>query len=95
MYRWKGRRKDDGRDDEKMLLWKRESTKKRARCEDDERLAKLMSKEIGEDGIVERKVVAERRSGRACSYPPLEGVDMKSESTEKERDAKTMNERRK
>ena len=47
--------------------WKKESTRNRARCEDDERLAVIKSREIGEDGIVERKVVAERRFGRACS----------------------------
>ncbi len=40
--------------------WKKESTRNRARCEDAERLAKLKSRKIGEDGVVERKVVAER-----------------------------------
>ena len=43
------------------------SMRKRARCEDDERMTELQSREIGEDEIVERKVVAERRSGRVCS----------------------------
>ena len=61
------------------------------RCEDDERLAVIKSRKIGEDEIVERKVVAERRFGRACSELPLEGMETKSESTgKKERDAKTM-----
>ena len=46
---------------------KRESTRNRARCKNDERLSEIKSREIGEDGIVERKVVAEHRSGRACS----------------------------
>ena len=46
---------------------KRESMRNRARCEDDEGLSEMKSREIGEDRIVERKVVAERRSGRACS----------------------------
>ena len=45
-----------------MPQWKRESTRNRARCKDDERLSEMKSREIGEDGIVERKVVAERRS---------------------------------
>ena len=47
--------------------WKKEPTRNRVRCEDDERLAEIKRREIGEDGIVERRVVAERSSGRACS----------------------------
>ena len=50
-----------------MPQGKKESTRNRARYEDDERLAVIKSREIGEDGIEEREVEAERRSGRACS----------------------------
>ena len=64
---------------------KRESMRNRARCEDDEGLSEMKSREIGEDRIVERKVVAERRFGRKCSELPLEGMETKSESTKKKR----------
>ncbi len=55
-------------------------------------MAVIKSREIGEDEILERKVVAERRFGGACSELPSEGMETKSESTgnKKERDAKTM-----
>ncbi len=48
-------------------------------------MAVIKSRKIGEDDIVERKVVAERRFGRACSELPLEGIETKSESTGKKK----------
>ncbi len=48
-------------------------------------MAVIKSRKIGEDDIVERKVVSERRFGRACSELPLKGMETKSESTGKKR----------
>ena len=55
-------------------------------------MAVIKSRKIGEDEIVERKVVAaECRFGRTCIKLPVEGMKTKSESTgKKERDAKTL-----
>jgi hypothetical protein len=50
---------------------RRNGKESRREIERDAKMMKKMSeskrREIGEDVIVERKVVAERRSGRACS----------------------------
>ncbi len=58
---------------------KSESTKKRAKCKDNEKASEVSSKEIGEDENGQRKMVAGLRSGRTCSIPPLGDMETKSE----------------
>ncbi len=70
---------------------------KKATCEDDERMTELKSREIGEDGIVKRKVVAERRSSWACTVANFHSKIWKRRASRqgKEGNAKTMKARRK
>ena len=58
---------------------KSESTKKKVRCDNNEKMSEVKSREVGEDGNGEWKMVAGHRSSRTCSKLPLGDMDTKSE----------------